>query len=478
MKKLLVAVSLISLIGCARNPVTGRREIVLISQGQELAMGRDNHPGILQEYGRVDNDSIQNYIQRIGKEFAEVSHRPELDWQFTVVDSPVVNAFAVPGGYVYFTRGILAHMNSEAELAGVMGHEIGHVTARHSVQQMTRTQLAQIGLAVGSIASPTIGQFGCAAQSALGLLFLRYGRDDERESDQLGVEYSARGGYDPRQVSSFFQVLARLSAGAGPALPPWLSTHPDPGERVATTRALGNEQIQQLGLLEDDLRVNRETHIRILEGMVYGNNPREGFTEDGRFYHPDLRFELMFPLDWEVQNTRSAVYASEAGQQAQMQLRLADAPEGSTVREFVQQLADGGSAPESGRYRTINGNPAFVGVYNISDAGGTLSVLVGFIDFGGQIYQIVGAANALNVFGDIMEDSILSFDRLEDLRILNVQPDRLTIYTARGGDSLERLAEEMTNARVDAETLSILNRLPLEASIPAGTLVKLVEPGY
>ena len=336
MKKLLLVLSLISLVGCARNPVTGRREIVLVSQGQEIAMGRENHPAILQEYGQVDDDSIQTYLQRIGNELAEVSHRPELDWQFTVVDSPVVNAFAVPGGYVYFTRGILAHLNSEAELAGVMGHEIGHVTARHSVQQMTRSQLAQIGLAVGSIASPAVGQFGGAAQSALGLLFLRYGRDDERESDLLGVQYAAQGGYDPRQVSGFFEVLASLSAGAGSTLPSWLSTHPDPGERVATTRTLGNDWIERMGLVTDDLRVNQQAHIRMLEGMVYGNDPREGFTEDGRFYHPQLRFEILFPTEWEVQNTRSAVYASEGGQQAQMQLRLADATEGSTVRSSLK----------------------------------------------------------------------------------------------------------------------------------------------
>ena len=478
MKKLLVAVAIISLIGCARNPVTGRREVVLVSQNQEVAIGRENHPVILEEYGQVDDAPIQTYLQRIGNELAKVSHRPALDWHFTVVDSPVVNAFAVPGGYVYFTRGILAHMNSEAELAGVMGHEIGHVTARHSVQQMTRSQLAQIGLVVGSIASPTFGQFGGSAQNALGLLFLRYGRDDERESDQLGVEYAARGGYDPRQISGFFEVLARLSADAGPMLPGWLLTHPDPGERVVTTRILGNDWIGRLGLIENDLKVSRESHIRILDGMVYGNNPREGFTEDGRFYHPDLRFELLFPTDWEVQNTRSAVYASEPGQQAQMQLRVADAPEGATVREYVQQLANGGSSPRSGQYRTINGNPAFVGVYTLSDQARTLSLRVGFIEFDGQIYQVVGAANDLNRYGSAMEDAILSFDRLEDERILNVRPDRLTIYTARDGDTLESLAEGMANSRVDAETLSILNRLPLDASIPAGTLVKLVEPGY
>src|SRR5215510_10303144 len=132
--------------GCARNPVTGKRQIVLVSESQEIAMGRESDPQVRREYGVTDNAALQQYVQTIGKKLAAVSHRPNLEWHFAVVDSPVVNAFAIPGGYVYITRGILAYLGSEAELAGVVGHEIGHVTARHTVRQMTRAELAQIGL--------------------------------------------------------------------------------------------------------------------------------------------------------------------------------------------------------------------------------------------------------------------------------------------------------------------------------------------
>jgi predicted Zn-dependent protease len=479
MRRLLLTLMLISLAGCVRNPVTGQRQFVLISESQEIAIGRDNHPAILAEFGRVEDEAVQSYLTTIGNKLAAVSHRPALDWNFTVVDSPVVNAFAVPGGFVYFTRGILAHMNSEAEVAGVMGHEIGHVTARHSVQQMTRTQLAQLGLAVGSIVSPTFGRLGGAAESTLGLLFLRNGRDAERESDRLGEEYAARGGYDPNQMSSFFAVLQRLSAATDrQSLPGWLSTHPDPGERIETTRALSQEWLLQLGLDAGDLTVKREAHLRNLEGMVYGNNPREGFSEDGRFYHPELEFQIDFPSDWQVDNTRSAVYVIERQQQAQMELRLANVPEGTTARQYVRQLESEGLSPSSGAYRAINGNQAFIGVYNLSGAGGSQPILVAFIEFDGRLYQILGAAGDLSRYGDIMERSILTFNRLTDRRILAVRPDRLTLYTSQSGDTPQILAARLANPRVDAEELSLLNQISPTATLPAGTLVKLVEPGY
>lgn len=222
-----VILILFGVLACAQNPVTGRREVVLVSKSEEIAMGQQSDKQAREEYGVVEDARLQDYIQSVGRKIAAVSHRPNLDWHFTVVDSPVVNAFAIPGGYVYFTRGILAHLNSEAELAGVMGHEIGHVTARHSVRQITRSQLAQLGLGAGQVLSPAFGQIGALAEQSVGLLFLRFSRDNERESDRLGVEYSARGSYDPREVSNFFEVLGRLaSAGDRQTIPGWLSTHP------------------------------------------------------------------------------------------------------------------------------------------------------------------------------------------------------------------------------------------------------------
>src|SRR2546427_6579451 len=330
MKKFILSLCLaVCSDGCATNPVTGKREIVLVSEAQEVAMGAASHQQVQREYGFVPDEKLQRYVQTMGNKLAAVSHRSGLAWHFTVVNSPVVNAFAIPGGYVYLTRGILAYLNNEAELAGVMGHEIGHVTARHSVQQITRSQLAQIGLGVGSVLSPTFGQFGNLAESSLGVLFLRYSRDNEREADRLGVEYAARAAWDPRQVSNFFDVLARLAAASGrETIPGWLQTHPDPPQRVQTTRMLAQEWIQMLGLTEERMVVNRENHLKNIDGLVFGDDPRQGFAEGARFYHPVLQFQITFPPNWHIENTRTAVLALDPQQGGQLQMTRAKAQAG------------------------------------------------------------------------------------------------------------------------------------------------------
>src|SRR5438477_10298779 len=341
MKKLILGALALALVGsplgCARNPVTGKRQIVLVSEAQEIAIGKESDSQVRQEYGVAEGQALQNYIEMIGRKLVKVSHRPNLEWHFVVVDSPVVNAFAIPGGYVYLTRGILAYLGSEAELAGVMGHEIGHVTARHSVRQITRQELAQLGLGVGSVLSPALGQVGDLAGNGLGLVFLKFSRDDEREADRLGVEYAARAAYDPRQVSNFFEVLGRLSAaGDRETIPGWLSTHPDPPQRVQTTRMLAQEWIQMLGLTPERMAVNKDQLLRAIDGIVFGTNPREGFTEANRFYQPVLEFQIDFPAGWRIDNTRDAVVAINPQQAAQLQLTVAKVRAGTTADDYVR----------------------------------------------------------------------------------------------------------------------------------------------
>jgi predicted Zn-dependent protease len=479
MKKWVIWLLLAGVVGCARNPVTGKREIVLVSESEEVAMGQQSHDQVGAEYGFVDQKNTQTYVQNLGRQLSLVSHRPALEWHFTVVDSPIVNAFAIPGGYVYLTRGILAFINNEAELAAVMGHEIGHVTARHTVRQMTRSELAQIGLGVGSVLSPTFGQIGNAGNNALGLLFLRFSRDDEREADRLGVEYAARAGYDPREVSNFFDVLRRLSqAEDQQTIPGWLSTHPDPGERVETTRALAREWIERLDLLPGKMLVNRDEHFRNIDGLVFGPDPRQGFSEEEHFYHPTLNFQIAFPSGWRVENTPNAVYAVGPQTSAQMQLSAVQAPRGTTAQDYVRQLAVRGVRPESGEEIRINGDRAFLGIYAVSSQSGRIPVLAAFIEHRQALYQILGTAANFAHFSGAMERSIRSFQIVADPRILEVQPDRLKIYTAREGDTLAAIAERLKNPRVGVEELSVLNRMVTDQPLTPGRLVKVVEAGY
>jgi predicted Zn-dependent protease len=339
--------------------------------------------------------------------------------------------------------------------------------------------LAQIGLGVGSILSPTFGQLGSAAESGLGLLFLRFGRDDEREADRLGVEYTSRAAYDPREVSNFFEVLGRLSAaGDRETIPGWLSTHPDPPDRVVATRMHAQEWIQMLGLVPERMAVNRDSFVRSIDGIVFGNDPREGFSEGPRFYHPGLEFQIVFPEDWQVENTRTSVLALDPQKGAQMQLRVARAPAGTTAVGYARLLAAEGMVPQVSDEVMINGNTAFIGRYVVQGEGGPLAVLAAFIEYRNQIFEIVGVMSDARRYADILDRSMRSFARLSEQRILRVQPDRVRVYIAREGDTLRAIAQRMNNPRVDADQLAILNRIAIDQPITTGRILKIVEKGY
>ena len=237
---LATAVAVLGLLSCATNPVTGKSELALVSESQEIAMGRDYAVQVKQETGVYPDSGVQAYVSRLGLGLARTTERPSIPWAFTVMDDPQVNAFALPGGPIFVTRGILTHMNSEAELATVLGHEIGHVTARHSVQQMTRQQLTQLGMVAGAIASSKVADNLGLISQVVGVLSLKYSRDDESQADGLGFRYALSNGYDVRKMVDMFTTLQRVSATAGQRIPEWQSTHPDPGNRIqATERRIG-----------------------------------------------------------------------------------------------------------------------------------------------------------------------------------------------------------------------------------------------
>ena len=473
-----VVAGLMILTGCVKNPVTGGRQLALISESQEIEIGQASHPEILSEFGAVEDPALQEYFSRIGLELAKISHRPDLPWKFTVLDTDVVNAFAVPGGYVYFTRGILAHMNNEAELAGVLGHEIGHITARHSVTQMSQQQLFGLGLGVGSILSPTFRQLGGLAETGVGIFLLKYSRDHERQSDQLGVQYSELAGYDPEQMSRFFEVFVNMREEEGEAIPNWLSSHPAPPDRIQATEAAAiRAKSANPGR---QYKINGQEFLTRLSGVIYGENPREGFVEGGRFVHPELRFQLDVPQGWQVQNSKSVVVFAEPQGSAVVQLTLVPSEEGQSPEAIGRnigqkegiQLVDGATA-------TVNGNQAYLGRYRVQTEQGILGVAAAFIRYGGLVYQITGLTpeDGFSRFSGTFGSSLRSFRELSDSRILQVQPDRLRIHRSRAGESLRSIAGTTKNSRITLEELVRLNRLDPDQQLAPGTLVKLVQPG-
>jgi predicted Zn-dependent protease len=260
--------------GCARNPVTGQLQLALVGEAQEIEMGRQAAAQAVAAMGLVPDTALQGYVQTLGARLAARSERPQLPWTFGVVDDPTPNAFAAPGGFIFLTRGMMAVMDSEAELVTVLGHEIGHVTARHQVTAMSRAQVAQLGLGLGSIFVPQLESLGQVAGAGMQLLFLRYGRDAERQADELGFRYTLEQGYDASRMASVFATLGRLGEESQrSAVPSWLQTHPLPADRVAAAE----ERFAALQPPPANLRVAREAYLQRLDGLVYGVNPRNGF---------------------------------------------------------------------------------------------------------------------------------------------------------------------------------------------------------
>ena len=233
---------------CAVNPVTGEHQLMLLSEDDEIRLGRKSDSQVVNQYGLYKDPQLTAYLDGLGKKLARLSHRPGLPYEFKILDTPVVNAFAVPGGYIYFTRGILAILNSEAELAGVMGHELGHITARHSAQHYSRAQLAQLTLGGAMMLSETLSVLAPLAQMGVGLLFLSYSRDNEREADDLGVAYSSQAGYDATHMALFFGTLERMQPVSDKSgLPEWFSTHPNPEDRIGAVQREAKKWRKELG---------------------------------------------------------------------------------------------------------------------------------------------------------------------------------------------------------------------------------------
>jgi predicted Zn-dependent protease len=477
--------------GCvtvSQNPVSGRSRAYAYSWQQERQLGQEADQQIMAEYGLYEDAELSAYVTRIGEEVLRQSHlrRPdapqefrETPFTFRVLDSPIVNAFALPGGYVYVTRGLLAHMENEAQLAMVLGHEVGHVAARHGSKEAAKGvfgQLAVIGAAIGTqiltgdaeLAQSVLDLSGTAAQ----YLFLRYSRDDEREADRLGVEYAALAGFQAGEGADFFVTLQRISQQSGANIPGFMSTHPDPGEREVTIRNLASEWSSKASMT----RLNQEQLYNEINGVVLGDNPRQGFEENGTFYHPDLRWQFPVPAGFQVINQASQVALVEQQQKAVLLLTL----EGQQVRTATQagqQFAaqQGVTVVEQGSLR-VNGLAAYAVTVDLqNEQGQTFRGKATFIEYDGTVYRFFGysAKDTYSTYAGAFNRSMQGFARLTDTRILGVQPTRINITQVSRGATFSSFLPNTLPGKLTREDFAILNQVQLNQSISAGQRLKL-----
>jgi predicted Zn-dependent protease len=456
---------------CATNPATGGKQIALVSEGQEKQMGQQADQEVAAAIGLYDDAGLQAYVRSVGEEMAARSERPSLPWTFRLVDDPAVNAFAIPGGYVYVTRGLMSYLTSEAELASVIGHEIGHITARHTVSQISKAQLANIGLAVGMIVRPELQSLGGLAEAGLSLLFLKYGRDAERQADDLGLRYVTRVGYDPRPMADVFTTLERVSAAESKGrVPGWLSTHPDPGDR--RTR-IGREIAALTGTPGTRGR-DHAAYLRRIDGLEFGEDPREGFFERTVFYHPGMKFRFEFPEGWKTSNQKQAVGAISPSQDAVVVITLArrDSPEVAS-REFFSQ----GGIQRGGAWQgDINGLPAVAHSFAAQTQEGVLiRGLAAFVSHQGKVFQLLGYTSSARWprYAELMNQTVSSFERLTDRRYIDVEPRRLAIVDLPRAMSLRQFADRYPST-VPLETLATINETTVDGTVEAGPAKRVV----
>ncbi|MBU2499598.1 MAG: M48 family metalloprotease [Proteobacteria bacterium] len=476
----LVALSLLGFLlwipSCAVNPVSGRPEIMLLSEGDEVKLGGQTDVQVVKEYGIYDDPKLASYLNDLCRRMGKLSHRPNLPYQFKILDTSVVNAFAVPGGYIYFTRGILAGLNSEAELAGVMGHEIGHVTARHSAEQYSRAQLASIGLGLGSIFSDTFRALSDFAQLGVGMFFLKFSRDNERQADDLGVEYASRAGYDASQLAHFFETLERMNPGSDRSgLPGWFSTHPNPENRVQAVRARSVEWRQRLG--KGVLEVRREEYLRLVDGLVFGEDPRQGYVEEGLFYHPELRFQFPVPQDWKLNDTPSQVQMVSKEKDAAILFSIASGPSPKeAARGFVDKTK---AVVIRSEPIEVNGLASYRLVSEVRTQQGLLRVISYFIQREKRtfIFHGVSSIDRFQGYAGLFERTMGQFKTLSDPKKIDVQPDRIRVQSVETAGTLRDVLLSLKVPEAKLKEIALLNGKGLEERIPAMSLVKVVEKG-
>lgn len=477
MKSVRVLAFVAIIAGCATNPATGRRQLMLMSEAQEIQIGKESDAEVRKQMGLYEDQRIQQFVSRVGQRLARSAHRPNLPWTFAVVDEAAVNAFALPGGFIYITRGIMPFLQNEAELAAVVGHEIGHVDARHSAEQYSKQQLAGGGLLVATVLAPEYGNLiGAGGGLAAQAIFLKYGRDAELESDRLGVTYTAANGWEPRAMQGLLGTLARLDEAQGSrrGIPNWTLSHPPAADRVVKIQ----ETIAAAKVSGKPV-TNKPEFEQILDGLVFGDSREKGIVRGSDFLHPVLRFAVRFPNGWQIMNSNEQVAAIEKeGGNVAMVLELA--PNAGSVEQTARtSMTKAGLQEARGERTRINGLEAYVGTYQSASGNTQIGVLAAHIRSGQQTYLVAGLAPAAEFSRAERQfsSSIQTFRALSQQEADRIQPNRVDFYVVRSGDTWESIARSAGEGAIKPSTLAIMNGLEPGTPPRAGQRIRIVIGG-
>ena len=477
---ILLLVVLLIVPSCAINPVTGKRQLMLMSESQEAAMGAQYDPTVIATFGLYENEPLTKLLNEKAAEMGKISHRPNVNYQVKIVDSPVVNAFAVPGGYIYFTRGILAQFNNEAELVGVLGHEMGHIAARHTASQQSKQQLGQLILIGGMLASEKFHEFGDYAMQGMQLLFLKFSRDNESQSDQLGVEYSSKIGYDAHKMANFFHVLNEMQMNSTQGgVPTFLSTHPDPEDRYNKVNKAAI--YWQDSLKRTNWMVDKDDYLKMIDRLVYGEDPRQGFVENNIFYHPQLKFKYPVPAGWNLENSPIQVQMAPPDGNALIVFSLSgqktlDEALDKNVKDLNLTLIDSKQISVNG-FSAISVISKRVSRDNQTGQEQTIMVMSYFIEYNDQIYSFLGVAlePEFNNYSKVFESTMAGFSRLTDASKLNVQPKRIKIQQVQRNGTAREVLTSFGVPTSQLNEVALLNEVNLTDQLQRGTLVKIIQ---
>ena len=466
----------LSLAGCSTNPATGEKQFTaFMSPAQENQIGAQEHQKIAKQYGFYKDQKLQNYVSKVGARVVQKTERPDVQYKFYLLDSPIVNAFALPGGYIYVSRGLLALANSEAELASVLGHEAGHITARHSAERYSHGVATSLG---AMILSTAVGDSSVSEALGMGtnLYLSSYSRGQENQADSLGIRYLSHSGYDVTAMSKFLSNLnseknlsAKLDGRDDAAVASYFSTHPATADRVNKTVGEARSFIQGGDIGRDD-------YLKMIDGLVYGDSAAQGFVRKNTFYHPAIGFMFTVPDGYKIDNQASAVLATSKNGAAVI-FDFAMNSDNLPPQTFLQDVWLKGNAQNKIENIFIQGMPAAATMVQGQLNGQDMNIQLIAIKWNDRKvvrFQIAMPKNLAQTEMKALKRMTYSFRAMDSSELKSVKPYRIKIIAAKAGDTIQSLSKKMAFSDYREERFRVLNSLVVNETIREGRLYKII----